>query len=253
MSGARRFCVIVSCKDRLEFLRSTAPRILACPEVRYCLVDYACPERCGDWLSQSFPEASSDGRLLIERVPAGQYFNKSAALNTGARRALREGAEYLCFLDADTLIGDGFFTFLASQAAPARFLIAGLRPDGTDPRSLTGVLVLPAAAYSASAGFDEEFLGWGGEDIEFRLRLHVLHGLSYARIPLALLEPIEHDDSLRCRYYQERDPARSDRRNHVRLIYKLHGWLRERGRELGAARELMFQGGPRRTLPGAGL
>jgi len=252
--AATKFCAIVSCKGRLEFLRRTAPRVLGVAELSYCLVDYACPEGSGDWLARAFPQALSGGRLMIEHVHAGPHFNKSAALNAGARRALRAQPEYLCFLDADTLIAEGFYPFLEGHARSTRFLIAGLRPDGTDPPSLTGVLVVPATAFAASSGFDENFSGWGGEDIEFRLRLHVLHGLSYARIPLQLLAPIEHDDALRVAFYEQRDLALSDRSNHVRLIHKLHTWRRDHGRELGASRELLFQGtrSRSRSLPGAG-
>lgn len=236
--------LIVTCMGRLAFLRETAPRLLGRSDLTYCLVDYSCPDRSGDWLEGIRDQRTSAAEIVVERVPGRKHFNKCVALNRGAARALRGGASHLCFVDADTLLADEFFPWLFSRLDDRRFFIAALRPDGRDMPSLTGVLVVPAAAFAATTGFDEEFRGWGGEDIEFRLRLHVLHGLDYASIPLSLLGFIAHDDELRTRFYEEPDIQQSNRRNHLRIVHKLDVWRRQHPCDMDRVRRLLYRGAP---------
>jgi hypothetical protein len=210
---------------RLAFLKQTTPLALADARTRYCLVDYSCPDRCGDWLIETFPTDAASGRTVVERVTGRSLFNKSAAHNRGARRAIREGADYLCLLDADTRVTSGFFPWVAEHARPGRFLIASRLPDGTDPPSLTGLLVLHVDAFLESGGLDEGFRGWGFEDIEFRIRLRLLHGLEHADIPLGLVQAIPHGDDLRTQFYRQKSCAVSNRTNLRRLKHRIwHAW-----------------------------
>jgi GT2 family glycosyltransferase len=223
--GAGRIFVVVPCMGRLEFLRRSAPRITANPLVRYCLVDFSCPDRCGEWLRHEFPDAAKRGQVVVEHVPGRTLFNKCAAHNAGGRRALQEGAEYLCFLDADTLVADGFLPWLVENVQRDRFLIAARRADGSDRHSLTGLIVLHADAFAQAGGFDETFTGWGGEDIEFRIRLALLHGLGYADVPEELVEPIPHGDDLRTRFYRQKNASVSNSCNMRKLKYRIrHVW-----------------------------
>lgn len=220
-----RIYVVVPCMGRLRFLKETAPRILANPAARYCLVDYSCPDRAGDWLLGAFPADAESGRVIVERVVGRTLFNKSAAHNAGALRAIREGADYLCFLDADTLITPEYLPWVARNARPERFLIASRLPDGTDPPSLTGLLVLHAEAFRQSGGLDEGFRGWGFEDIEFRIRLRLLHALEYMDVPLDMIEAIPHGDDLRTQFYRQKSCAVSNRTNFRRLKHRIyHAW-----------------------------
>jgi glycosyltransferase involved in cell wall biosynthesis len=226
-ADAPRVWVITPCMNRLEFLRRTAPLVLKNQHLNYCVVDYSCSEQCGDWLEQTFPEAIAAGRCVALRVPGQSLFNKCSAHNAGARRALAEGAEYLCFLDADTLVTPDFFGWLLPELQRKRFLIAALGPDGCDVPSLTGLLVVSAAEFAATEGFDESFTGWGSEDIEMRLRLHVQHELEYGDIPLSLVAPIWHEDALRSSNYEQKNIHVSDRQNFSRLVQKLSAWRME--------------------------
>src|SRR3954469_164023 len=99
-----RIWAVVPCMGRLAFLRQTLPAFLRQPAMRYCLVDYSCPEGCGAWVERDFPAEVASGRLAIERVAGEAHFHKTRAHNLGARRAVAAGAEVLCFLDADTLV-----------------------------------------------------------------------------------------------------------------------------------------------------
>src|SRR5690349_6457847 len=122
--------VVVPCKGRLSFLQQTTASVLSQRDVGYCLVDFDCPDRCADWLEEAFPDAVAAGRAVAARVEGRPYFNKSAAHNAGARRALAAGAAHLAFLDADTLCRPGFAAWLAPRLGPDHFWIAGAGADG---------------------------------------------------------------------------------------------------------------------------
>jgi hypothetical protein len=229
---------------RLAFLRHTAPLILSQPRFKFCLVDYSCPDACGDWLEATFRDAIRERRAVVERVPGQPRFNKCRAHNAGARRARSEGAEYLCFLDADTLIRPEFSEHVIARMRKDRFLIAALRPDGSDMPSMTGLLVVHGDEFAKVGGFDEKFLGWGGEDIELRLRLYLLGGLSYGDVPLTLARPMEHDDSLRTRFYAQDDIHDSNRRNMMRVYRKIETeWKPRLRKPLESAARLWYHGG----------
>lgn len=227
MSERGPLWLVMPCMGRLEFVRQTLPIILSDPEARLCLVDYSCPDRCGEWLRREFPEACAAGRAVVEEVSGRTLFNKSKAHNAGARRAGAAGAGYLCLVDADTVLRPGFLKWLGEQLRPGCFWIAARRADGTDAPGLTGLLAVEAEAFVASGGLDETFQGWGAEDIEFRVRLRLLHGLDHADIPLELVEALPHGDDLRTRFYRQKSCGTSNHLNYRRLRHRIRGW-RER-------------------------
>jgi hypothetical protein len=236
-----RLWVITPCMNRLSFLKQTAPRLLAQRDIGFCLVDYSCPESSGDWLEAEFASAVRAGRCIVERVRGKTLFNKSAAHNAGARRAIAAGAEHLCFLDVDTVVEPRFFEWLAPRLDTKRFLIAGRDDAGFDVPSLTGLLVVGAGAFAGTDGFDEGFRGWGSEDVEMRLRLHVLHGLPYEDVPASLTRALPHDDELRASHYDERNIGQSDRRNFSRAVAKLHTWRKIRPFDPGTTSRLFYK------------
>jgi hypothetical protein len=234
------FCTVVTCMGRWEFVRQTAPRILDRSDIAYCLVDYSCPDEVGDRVLAQHPEAARSGRLIVERVSGRTKFNKCEALNAGARRAASTGARFLCFLDADTVVEPEYFDWVRAHAAPGRFLVSALN-DGHDVPSLTGALVVSAEEFGYTRGFDEEFRGWGGEDVEFRLRLHLLHGLSYDEIPLSAIRALPHDDNLRARYYDQKDVVASNAENAARIASKMARWRGFRSYDARTAERLFYQ------------
>ena len=212
--------VIVTCMDRLRFLRRTLPSVLAELPGTYCLVDYGCPERSGAWVESEYARELEKGRILVHRVTHVSVFHKTDALNRGARRAMEAGCRYLCFLDADTAVRAGFWRWLADNWDTSKFLIAS--PEGA--RSLFGALVVAAQEFERVGGYDETFRGWGNEDLELRLRLHLLGGLGYDRIPVRFLSGIPHSDALRTRHYPEKDREVSFAASWTYMASKVRSW-----------------------------
>jgi hypothetical protein len=214
-------CVIVTCMGRLLHLRRTIDGVLAEHQGRYVLVDYSCPDRCGAWVKSTHPRLVEEGRLLVARVPHERHFHKTKAWNVGAQLAARVQAEWLCFLDADTIVTKGFWPWLEAHASHGRFFIAGLSPDGKDVPPLVGVLVVRREDFERVGGFDESFRGWGCEDIDMRLRLAEHKSLRYGRIPVSFFSFLEHHDDLRTRFYPMPDIRQSEAINDAILRRKL--------------------------------
>ena len=237
-----RIWAVVPCMGRLAFLRRTLPVFLQQPAMRYCLVDYACPEACGTWIERTFPAEIAAGRVAIERVTGEVHFHKTRAHNLGARRAIAAGAEILCFLDADMLLHAGLGSWLAAQAGPGRFLIAARTAAGHHVRSTGGLLVVAASDFLAAGMFDEAFRGWGGEDVEMRLRLHLGRGLGYGDVPLALIEPIPQSDAARGRFSATKDIRASERRNRLIVERKVRAWTGAGTNAVGASARRLLMG-----------
>jgi hypothetical protein len=209
---------------RLAHLRRSMGSVIRQPDLRYCLVDYACSDFCGDWVRRRYAEAVRSARLVVETVETARFFNKSRAYNRGATRALREGARFLCFLDADTRVRDGLGRWLRRHVGDDRFFIAGLRDGVWHVRGTGGTLVVPAREFERSGGFDESFEGWGAEDTEMRLRLHLVNGLDFDEIPVRFFNPIAHPDRLRTRFYAIKDFHVSFDANRRRVDRKVRSW-----------------------------
>jgi N-terminal domain of galactosyltransferase len=227
---AERIWLTVPCKGRLTFMRRSLPTFLAQNDVTCCVVDYDCPDGCGDWAEATFADALRDGKLVIERAKNRPFFNKSAAHNLGARRALENGASHVAFVDADTLLAGACLDWLRPRLEERRFWIAALRPDGRDELDLYGFLVAPASALRSANGYDERFAGWGSEDLDLRLRLRFSEKLEYGEVPLTLLSGLPHGDELRIQFYEQKDKRASNRRNQLLMLRKLrieHGLLPE--------------------------
>jgi hypothetical protein len=211
----------VPCKGRLAFLETSLATFIGQPDVVCCLVDYDCPDGCGDWAEAAYPDDARDGRLVVVRAKDRPLFNKSAAHNLGARRALADGASHVIFADADTLLDPGFSSWIRPRLDDRRFWVAALRPDGFDELGLYGLIVVPAPALRATRGYDERFQGWGSEDLDFRLRLRCSEKLELGEIPLELVGGLAHPSELRTQFYAEKDWRASNRRNQLFMLRKL--------------------------------
>jgi hypothetical protein len=221
LEGRGDVWLTVPCKGRLGFVQQSLPTFTRQTDLFCCLVDYDCPDGCGDWVEATYPDAVRSGRLVVVRAKNRPLFNKSAAHNLGAQQALRAGASHVIFADADTILAPDFSTWLRPRLDDQRFWVAALRADGCDELGLYGLLVAPSPALRTTGGYDERFEGWGSEDIDLRLRLRFCEKLELGEIPLDLLHGLPHASALRTQFHAERDWRASNRRNQLYMLRKL--------------------------------
>lgn len=236
--------MIVTCKGRLPHLRVTLPLMVAEAPELLCLVDAGCPQGAGEWAEHWFQRQRPSAELLVVRCGATtEPFHKAAANNAGARAAAARGAQRFLFLDADTVVRGALGAALA-LVRPVVFCIVGRGARGQSLRSLTGVLGVTAQDFFGVGGYDEEFRCWGGEDVDLRLRLHLLGGSRYEELDSGAFGALPHGNALRVRYYAEKNIVRGARHNDARIA----DWvLRKTGKNLrdqGPLVSRLLFGGP---------
>ena len=180
---------VITCKGRLAHLKRSLP--LAVKQFgSIVLVDWDCPDGAGAWAS-SIPQVHC---LNIEDKPS---FHKAAALNIGARAAIQVGATRLVFIDADTLL---ITPIRAKLEALDTREIAIARLSEFKYCQLLGFLSCSVGSFQAVGGFNEDYIGWGYEDLDMRLRLLTNGGCRAVFLPETDFATIKHDTELRYKY-----------------------------------------------------
>jgi predicted glycosyltransferase involved in capsule biosynthesis len=147
--------------------------------------------------------------------PGTPQFNKTIALNAGAKHAIGAmQADYLLFFDADTFVHKGFIEKISPLLDPKRFIFVRAAESIKD---LTRLLVIHKDLFRESGGYEESFRNWGAEDLEFRLRLYAKHKMSFDVIDGEFLGSIQHEDELRTKFYTEQDIHISNKKNISRM------------------------------------
>ena len=194
---------------RLEHLKRSSELLMQDPrvglDIHWVLVDFACPQKCGDWAEQTYADRVEVLRIEAKDVANDKgevKFHKPLALNSGAIHAIAGGAEYLAFLDADTIISPRFLDYLLSALALDNFLIV---EPSLQKKDLTGFLALSHRHFIRVGGFDPKFEGWGAEDLEMRVKLLLLGKLPFSELPSELLTSIQHEDDERTANYEEKN------------------------------------------------
>ena len=199
-------CYITTCKGRLAHLKQTLPRVVDQLGVACVVVDYACPENTADWVVANFPQ------VTVVRVTGEAGFNAARARNLGARVA---DSPWLAFFDADILWAPD----LANKVIPG--LQAGhfYRAQPVTPQNW-GSFICRREDFETVGGYDEAFVGWGGEDDDLMARLALLGRVS-AAYSASLIEEIPHDDAARVRFHEVKDRALQHRINMLYMQAKL--------------------------------
>ena len=242
----RRFAFIMPCMGRLDHVKRSAAQLMQCAPVDgkknlFVFVDFYCPDGSGDWIKSQFKNACvvKMADLLPLEDDRQPLFNKPGAHNTGALEAIERGAEYLVFIDADTLITPQLIAFLYGNASRDRFMI--FEPSLVW-RDLTGFLVVHKSHFLKVNGFDKDFKGWGAEDLEMRVKLLLRGGspaqdpkavlrdparylLMWNEIPSILAQSIPHEDDRRVANYEEKDKDQSHGLNLNLLCANIYNWI----------------------------
>lgn len=190
------------------------------------MVDYACPDNTADWVTEHFPQ------VRVVRVSGETGFNPARARNLGARAA---NAPWLAFFDADILWSPELSASVRPLLQPGHFYRAG-------PTTLQswGSIICQRQDFESIGGYDEAFIGWGGEDDDLIGRLLML-GRRPAEFPASLIGEVPHDEAARMRFHEVKDRAASRRINNLYLQAKLD-MMRLLGRPLALeSRQAMFR------------
>jgi hypothetical protein len=184
-------CFITTCMGRLAHLQQSLGAAAAQPDSSCVVVDYSCPERCGEWVEQHYPQ------VKVVRVPDQKNFNVSRARNLGAAEA---NAPWLCFFDADVILSPQFSERMVPLLQTGSFYLV-------DPwtKELCGTVICPRLDFQHVGGYDEVLQNWGAEDVELYDRL-VRRGLSRKNITPALVQAVLHEDQLRVQHYAIKSP-----------------------------------------------
>ncbi len=175
---------------RLAQLRHTLGTMAGQPGTECVVVDYSCPDHCGDWVEKNH------AGVKIVRLAQESIFCISHARNLGAGAA---AAPWLCFVDADVGLAADFAAKVTPLLEPGTFLLA-------DPwvRELMGTFLCSRKDFERAGGFDEVLQNWGGEDRDFYFSLMNL-GVIPKSFPSQWLIPIPHEDHLRAANYAIKD------------------------------------------------
>jgi hypothetical protein len=134
--------------------------------------------------------------LWVRSTSGGDRWNMSAARNAGWRWL--QGATrcaLVAFVDADVVVPHDYLARLAREAykRPGLVLTPYVIDEGGDvstARIASGMSMFPIELLEVARGFDEEYVGWGEEDLDLLHRLREMHGI--AAVPLPNMPPAIH-------------------------------------------------------------
>lgn len=173
--------LVTVCKGRLHHLQQTLPTFVTQAGTLSVVVDYACPQGTGDWVESHFP-----GVQVVRHQEATWCLARGR--NLGARAA---GTDWLMFVDADIRLPVDFIATIRPRLTPGVHYRA--KPFHAN---CYGTVICHRRDFEAVGGYDEAFLGWGGEDDDLYYRL-ALRGVRAEGFPVSMLSPIEHGDEER--------------------------------------------------------
>lgn len=198
---------VTTCMGRLEHLQTTLPLMLSEFE-RVIVVDYSCPQDSGHW-------AEREGADVVYRRYQ-DVWNAPKARNFGAKEVY---SDYVCFIDADTMIMPGTRVEIESLLNETNMVVASRNAQNIDVANLNGFIAVSMDNFKSVKGYKEELEGYGIEDGYLRAQLTLEKGLSIARLSPGCLGAIRHSDELRGKFVKEPLKVSAVRNMNILLDY----------------------------------
>ncbi len=188
------------CMGRLEHLKQTLPRnldLIKDRDASITLLDYNSKDGLEGYVFGNFASELESGKLRYFRERSREHFHMAHSKNMASR--LSDG-EFIINVDADTYLSEDYLRQLrAAIDDDCDTIGVGVVPKGV---GFGGRVGTRKQFFMRLRGYDETFMGWGGEDIDFEMRMaahgHVRKGIDF---PDAGEVVIRHDDVLRVENY----------------------------------------------------
>lgn len=195
-------------KDRNKFLRQCYPTWVSSLFSEIVIVDSPGEENAWDVIKDV---ASENTRYIkiIEDIP----FNLSKFKNACIRACK---CETIWYVDSDNF----FVSLPETLDVPDRTFFQGTTKGFLG--YVVGSFIIMKKDWWSVGGFNERIVGYGGEDGDLYTRL-LKSGIK--RIPmLEGVGHIDHEDSLRFKFFEEKDKNLSYLKNHIKI--KSHSWAK---------------------------
>jgi len=195
------FCV--TCMNRSEHIKKTLKKNMIdnseYPDLEFVLLDYNSSDDLQEWVFQNFKDELEIGRLIYYQTKTPKYFHMANAKNIAHNIAT---GDIVCNLDADNFLGKDF-AFYVNTSMQHNTDIIGVhqRNNKYIPAHISdcgGRIFLTKENFLKLGGYNEEFIGWGYEDTEFKERAFIM-GLKKEEIPRGFLRSISHDNVMRAK------------------------------------------------------
>jgi hypothetical protein len=218
-SGEMPVTFVVPCMGRAEALKQTLPSLLG--QFPVVLVDYSCPDHCGDWAMQDFNTELQDHILQIVRVQGEVKFNVSRARNAGAAVVT---TPYVGFIDADMLVNPQFGVDLIKKIRAGAYAI---RFNTVYKAGHDGFIVVKKSLFDDCGGYWEGLENWGGDDILLKRKIQAIGVIPQCIQPHSAVH-LKHDDDDRVKYYDVKSKEESCRANRIIIQQHLDEWIKQR-------------------------
>ncbi len=220
----KKLSFVTTCMGRLEHLKQTLPTQKH-PDCESIVVDWSCPDKCGDWVEEHHPWAK------VIRVEGHGEYHRAKARNVGLQAAT---GEHICNADADMIVHQKFFSILKQLSLesytvrmPLRiFFEAGYskyyferslidekiytwtNDNGSiqkEKASAFGFIIFPREIALMLGGYDERFdtSCSGGEDVDIRLSLLLNAELKKQLIGDGYMDSIMHSNDKRTEFIND--------------------------------------------------
>lgn len=180
--------------DRLCHLKETLIKNIennfSYPNIEFVLLDYNSKDGLEEWVKNDLNQYLKKGILKYHRIEWPAKFHMSNAKNIA--HSLATG-DVLCSLDADNLTNKNFAFYINFEFNNNENIVGYGHGDNGD---VGGRIFISKDNFQKLNGYDENFIGWGFEDLDFKFRA-LESGLMGVKIPGLFLLSIEHSNELR--------------------------------------------------------
>lgn len=172
------FCI--TCMNRLHHLITTLPQNIDdnkdYPNLEFVLLNYNSQDEMETWVNTNMATYISSGLVKYYRTPDPAFFLRSHSKNMALRLAT---GDILCNINADHFIGKNFAEYVNEvfNRDPQVVITCDdffkTKPDYKVAADVLGKVCVKREDFNQVSGFDEKFINYGFEDIDFINRLEL--------------------------------------------------------------------------------